>query len=398
MVWLLGNSFAVQVAIYRNSYKVLEILLSYVSELGTVGGCNLINELVNEVPTRWDRHRDRSPLHDAVEEKRVDIARLLMQYGADVNRQNQAEETPLHTAVKADDLDMVKLLTDHGASIHIRESHGRAAIEVAICDANPGMVQFFLDKGASISRDLESDSSLMCNSVNMAVSMQKAGIKLDQIGSFGIPIWTPVLFNLQLATYILNSDQCVFVNGFVPGRVLWKLLWYFHVMEDVKSIHRQLRLMYRRLGRDFMRQISEIQADDGDKLFSILCFSAYYGLVDEVKFLIEVGCDIEFEGFAAGTALIAAASLGRIEIVKLLCGCSCRGFPGYSGLVVDRKIYGTEKDRGTIIWLEQRFRGQCVFMERILGRCVSVGREIRAGLGRFHVEMALMPGESKKTL
>ncbi|KAK2027332.1 hypothetical protein LX32DRAFT_564597 [Colletotrichum zoysiae] len=316
MVWLLDNSIAVQVAIDRNHYKVLEILLSYISELGTVGGRNLVRELVNEVPTRPGRYLEHSPLHDAVEEGQADIARLLLQYGADVNRQNQAQRTPLHTAVQADDLEMVKLLTDHGASLHIRDSHGRTAIELAIYDSSPGMVQFFLDKGASVSRILESDPGLICVSVNMAVSLQKAGINLNQIGSFGIPLWAPMLFKIQLATYILNSDQCVLLHTFEPGRVLWKILWYFYDIDDASSMRKQLRLMYRRLGRDFMRQIFEIEADG--KPFNILCFSAHYGLVDEVKFLLHAGCDIEIEGSEDGTALMAAANLGRIEIVKLL--------------------------------------------------------------------------------
>ncbi|KAK1573697.1 ankyrin repeat-containing domain protein [Colletotrichum navitas] len=318
MVWLLDNSFAVRVAIDRNSCKVLAVLLSYVSELGTVGGLNLVRDLVNEVPTRPDRYCDYSPLHDAVEEEYADIARLLLQYGADVNRQNAAQMTPLHIAVEADDLEMVKLLTDHGASIHIRDGQGRTPVEVAVRYASPGMVEFLLDKGASISRILESNSKLMCASVNMAISLQKAGINLNQIGGFGTPLWTPMLFKIQLATYILNSDQHAFLRTFEPGRVPWKLLWYFYDFDVVNSMHRQLRLMYRRLGHDFMRQISEIEADDGHEPFNILCFSAHYGLVDEVKVLLGEGCDIEFEGSAAGTALMAAASMGRIDIVKLL--------------------------------------------------------------------------------
>ncbi|OBR05379.1 ankyrin-2 ankyrin [Colletotrichum higginsianum IMI 349063] len=318
MIWLLDNSSAVQVAIDANSPETLEALFSRVSELGTVDGRDFIQELVNEYPTRRTGYRENSPLHDAAEERRTKIARLLLKHGADVDRQNQAQETPLHIAVKEAGRAMVGLLLDHGASLHIREKGGHTPLELAISDAGPETVQLLLDRGARVERNLASDSNFMCESTRMAVSMLRAGVRLDQVGSFGIPIWTPALFSVKLATYVLNSDCGGGLVAGATGRVMWKLVWYVHVIDEGRPMHRSLRLLYRRLGVRAMRQIVELEGDERDEPFSLLCFCAYYGLAEEVKVLVRMGCDIEFEGSVVGTALMAAAHEGRMGIVKLL--------------------------------------------------------------------------------
>ncbi|KAJ0166505.1 Ankyrin-3 [Colletotrichum tanaceti] len=334
MVWLLDNSSAVRVAIDANAPEALEALFSRVSDIDRVsnGGRDLVRELVNKAPTRRTGFRESAPLHQAARWKRVKMARLLLRHGADVDRRNQAQETPLHVAVKAESPAMVSLLLDHGASLRAREKRGHTPLELAISDAGPATVQRLLDRGARVGRNLASGSNLMCDSTRMAVSMLRAGIRLDQVGSFGIPVWTPALFNVELATYVLNSDcgggsggsgDLTFGATATTGRVMWKLLWYVHVIDDGRPMHRSLRLLYRRLGAGAMRRIVELQAGDGDDArdaapFSLLCFCASYGLAEEVRVLVRMGCDVEFEGSAAGTALMAAAREGRTDVVKLL--------------------------------------------------------------------------------
>ncbi|TQN67290.1 Ankyrin-3, partial [Colletotrichum shisoi] len=318
VIWLLDNSSAVRVAIDVNSPETLKALFSRVSEIETADGRDLVRELVNESPTRRTGYRENSPLHDAAEAKRAKIARLLLKHGADVDRRNQAQETPLHAAVKVESRVMMGLLLDHGASLHVREKRGHTPLELAISDAGTETVRLLLDRGARVERNLASDSNLMCESTRMAVSMLRAGVRLDQVGSFGIPIWTPALFNVGLATFVLNSDCGGDLVVGATGRVMWKLVWYVHVVDDVSPMHRSLRLLYRRLGAGAMRRIAELEGDGRDKPFSLLCFCAYYGLAEEVGVLVRMGCDVEFEGSAAGTALMAAAHEGRMGIVKLL--------------------------------------------------------------------------------
>nr|GEV95654.1 ankyrin repeat-containing protein [Tanacetum cinerariifolium] len=72
-------------------------------------------------------------LHLAVEERRRDCARLLLSGGADPNIGNVADnEIPLHIASALGDDNMVKLLLLKGANKDIRNRSGKTAYEVAV--------------------------------------------------------------------------------------------------------------------------------------------------------------------------------------------------------------------------------------------------------------------------
>lgn len=66
-----------------------------------------------------------SPLHNAAYHGRLDVARLLLQHGADINQTDVNGETPLHRAAFRQHLDMVKFLVDSGADIHATSSAGK---------------------------------------------------------------------------------------------------------------------------------------------------------------------------------------------------------------------------------------------------------------------------------
>ncbi len=80
------------------------------------------------------------PLHEAAELGRVEITRILIRGGADLNLQDGEGSTPLHKAAayraaeRGDEENVRAVIMDlieSGAYLHVRDSMGRTAVEVA---------------------------------------------------------------------------------------------------------------------------------------------------------------------------------------------------------------------------------------------------------------------------
>ncbi|HKQ99962.1 MAG TPA: ankyrin repeat domain-containing protein [Pyrinomonadaceae bacterium] len=71
-------------------------------------------------PNMGDRLHGKSPLHLAVGYGREDLARLLLDGGADPDFRDHANETPLHVAVKEGAVKLVRLLVERGADVNIK--------------------------------------------------------------------------------------------------------------------------------------------------------------------------------------------------------------------------------------------------------------------------------------
>jgi len=75
------------------------------------------------------RDKDGStPLHCACWKGHLEVAALLVHYGADVNAQNQNEHwgtTPLHAAAHANQPAIAQLLIDHGADLKAQDAAGK---------------------------------------------------------------------------------------------------------------------------------------------------------------------------------------------------------------------------------------------------------------------------------
>lgn len=73
-----------------------------------------------------------TPLHSAVATKHYDIAKLLLEYKADVNARQQDNVTPLHSAAHHGDITMAKLLLQAGADKSKRMSDGATPFDLAV--------------------------------------------------------------------------------------------------------------------------------------------------------------------------------------------------------------------------------------------------------------------------
>src|SRR5215471_2543085 len=88
-----------------------------------------------------------TPLHHAAGYGTLDIMKLLLDKGADINAKNKRNSTPLHWAIH--DEAKVRLLITRGADINAKQIEGRSPLYQAASLANgASVVKLLLEKGA----------------------------------------------------------------------------------------------------------------------------------------------------------------------------------------------------------------------------------------------------------
>ena len=71
------------------------------------------------------------PLHSAVAGQHLEIARLLLEAGADANARQGENFTPLHGAAQNGQIEMIQLLLVHGADPRAANDEGKTAFDIA---------------------------------------------------------------------------------------------------------------------------------------------------------------------------------------------------------------------------------------------------------------------------
>ena len=89
------------------------------------------------------------PLAVAIENGSADVARLLLDNGADPNAVRESGESPLMTATRTRQLGVMARLLDSGADVNLRDRRfGQTALMWAA--GNPAAVRLLLDRGADV--------------------------------------------------------------------------------------------------------------------------------------------------------------------------------------------------------------------------------------------------------
>ncbi len=100
-------------------------------------------EVVNpEGETDW------APLIIALQINKTDIAKLLIENGADVN--SATEPTPLYTAIMSGNSEIALLLIEKGAAIHFANADGWTALHAASYQGKEDVVKKLIENGAVV--------------------------------------------------------------------------------------------------------------------------------------------------------------------------------------------------------------------------------------------------------
>ena len=89
-----------------------------------------------------------TPLHWASRDNRIEIARLLIELGADVETKDVNGETPLHYASYSNSIETAKLLLDAGAELEAKDNDGDTPLHWETYWNHIEIAELLIDRGA----------------------------------------------------------------------------------------------------------------------------------------------------------------------------------------------------------------------------------------------------------
>jgi ankyrin repeat protein len=81
-------------------------------------------------------------LHSAVARQNIELCKLFISHGANVNAGQTQNITPLHSAAHLGNLELVKLLVDNGADIGSKTDDGKTALDFAVADGHNEVILY----------------------------------------------------------------------------------------------------------------------------------------------------------------------------------------------------------------------------------------------------------------
>ena len=121
--------------------------LHQASQSGTLEVARLLIEYGADLAVQ-DKHGN-TPLHEASMSESVEIARLLLELGAATAAQNERGLTPLHQASRSGNIDIAGLLIEHGADVAARDEHGSTPLHDASAYGSLDVARLLVEHGAA---------------------------------------------------------------------------------------------------------------------------------------------------------------------------------------------------------------------------------------------------------
>lgn len=154
-----GDSLLLAAA-YQGKREVLDVLLRRGAEatLHEAAAAGLADRARAHLDARPDELRTYShdgftPLHLAAFFGHEDLARLLLDRGADVNARSRnttfaRDNTPLHAAAANRQVDVAALLLERGADVNAKDGHGFTPLALAANSKSDLLMLMLLERGA----------------------------------------------------------------------------------------------------------------------------------------------------------------------------------------------------------------------------------------------------------
>ena len=260
--------------------------LTYYINKGNLKKVKILLDMGANVNQQYKNKNKHKPLTDSIS-KNVEITKLLLERGADINEINDKGDTSTILAVKYENKEVLELMVKMGADINKVNMNGYTALMYAIDNEMFKEADYLLDNGAIVNRNLDALMTAI-ESENLEITKLVLGNKTYK-------------FNEEL----VNKD---FVNEeFVNEETKFNEtpLTYAIMLGKYKTI---------KLLLDNKANINQETKNGTTPLNN----ASERGDVKIIKLLLKRGADINQENKNNKTPLIMAIKSRDVEVIKLL--------------------------------------------------------------------------------
>uniref|UniRef100_A0A2A4JTK0 K Homology domain-containing protein n=1 Tax=Heliothis virescens TaxID=7102 RepID=A0A2A4JTK0_HELVI len=212
---------------------------------------------------------------DASMDGHVEVARLLLDSGAQVNMPTDSFESPLTLAACGGHVELAMLLLERGANIEEVNDEGYTPLMEAAREGHEEMVALLLGQGASINAQTE--------------ETQETALTLACCGGF-----------LEVADFLIKAGADAELGASTP------------LMEASQEGHLELVRYLLNAGADV-----NAQTQTGDTALTYACEN---GHTDVADLLLRAGAELEHESEGGRTPLMKACRAGHVCTVQFLVG------------------------------------------------------------------------------
>jgi ankyrin repeat protein len=232
----------------------------------------------------------------------IETIRAALDNGADINALDEPEGTSLlHNAVEGEHIDIVKLLIERGANVEIENSSGETPLFETAVHECPQVAEFLIQSGADYKRTFDYASRTLLhitalhNSVMTAIVLINHGLDVNTLDDeCETPMHVAALWNCRSIADLLilhgaKIDLCI-AAGLCDREMAQSLL-------------------------DQGADINDTETFEKTPLHSMVNWERE----DSVEFMLSLGADPNAKDSRSGmTPIFSAAFRGKLQIAKLL--------------------------------------------------------------------------------
>ena len=284
-----------------------------------------LNKLLLEqhlIPLQFSEDNCCTSLHVAAAVGAINLARLLIEKGADINHRDPQQRTPLYLAARYSDSAMIELLLAHGADVKAIDIYDRTPLHAALYGSPSGeTIACLINAKADIDATDMNEQTPLVLAIESDVSavahlLIEYGANIDPIApSNETPIFTAISYDREWAVALLLENGLNLTRKNASGETAL----YFAVREGSESITRIL------LHYSALTNITVDRQNCGDK--TVLQVAVQKANIAILAMLLNSGAYIHWPDQDGNTPLHRAVIEGREpyeQITRLLLAHSAR--------------------------------------------------------------------------